>query len=46
MAMNAGFSISDLDLIEFGTVIDVITECGNDQYKYKEVANQADFDRF
>lgn len=45
-ALGAGFSLQDLDEIEFGTVLDVITEMSNDNHKYKQVATQADFDRF
>lgn len=45
-ALGAGFRLSDLDHIDFGMVIDVITEAANDHYKYKEVATQADFDKF
>lgn len=46
MALKAGFKIDDLDHIELGFVMDVITEIGNDSHKYKQVATQADFDRF
>lgn len=45
-ALGAGFRLSDLDHIDFGMVIDVITEISNDQFKYKEVATQDDFDKF
>lgn len=45
-ALGAGFRLSDLDFIDFGMVIDVITEAANDHYKYKEVATQSDFDKF
>lgn len=45
-ALGAGFRLPDLDDIELGTVLDVITEIGNDQHKYRQVATQADFDRF
>lgn len=45
-AVQLGLHIADLDSLEFGTVIDMITESSNDSYQYKQVANQADFDRF
>lgn len=45
-ALGAGFRLSDLDNIDFGMVVDVVTEMSNDSYEYKEVANQKDFDSF
>lgn len=39
-------SIADLDFLEFGEVTDLIIERGNDDYKYRQVAIQADFDSF
>ena len=44
-----GISISDLDLLTVGLVIDMWTEKGNDDVKYKKVAREAtqeDFDKF
>jgi len=38
--------LSDLDVLEYGFVMDMMTELENDDYKYKSVATQADFDRF
>ena len=38
--------ISDLDLLTIGFVNDMFTEKNNDEYKYKEVATQEDFDKF
>ena len=46
MALNAGLGLSDLDDIDFGMVMDIVTEIGNDNYKYQQVATQSDFDRF
>lgn len=46
MALKAGFKIDDLDHIEMGLVMDVITEIGNDSVKYKQLASQKDFDNF
>lgn len=45
-AIQVGFSLSDLDVLDYGFVLDVITELSNDDYKYKSVATQADFDKF
>ena len=39
-------SIADLEHLSVGMVFDVFTESDNDKYKYKEVANQEDFDKF
>lgn len=45
-AIQVGLSIDDLDRLDFGDVIDIITESSNDGYEYKYVACQDDFDRF
>lgn len=45
-AVQIGLDISDLDGLEYGTVIDMMIESGNDSYPYKTVATQADFDKF
>ncbi|WP_368190286.1 hypothetical protein [Blautia sp. 1033sp1_1033st1_G9_1033SCRN_220408] len=37
---------SDLDLLTIGLVNDMFTERQNDDYPYKELASQADFDKF
>ena len=45
--VQLGISIRDLELLTIGTVNDMYTESGNDEYKgWKEVATQEDFDRF
>ena len=44
--IQAGLRLSDLDVLDFGVVLDMLTELDNDSYKYKEVASQADFDKF
>ena len=36
----------DLDAMDYGTVMDMVIEKGNNEYKYNELATQADFDRF
>ncbi len=45
-AVELGLSILDLDLLTIGLVNDMYTEKANDEWKYKEVATQDDFDRF
>ena len=44
--VQLGISIADLDLLTIGLVNDMFTERQNDDYPYKELASQADFDRF
>lgn len=44
--VQIGLSMSDLDFLDYGMVIDMMTERQNDDYNYKELATQADFDRF
>ena len=35
-----------MEEISMGIVMDLIVESGNDDYKYREVATQEDFDKF
>lgn len=44
--VQLGLSISELDGLEYGTVVDMMIEAGNDGYDYKAVASQADMDKF
>lgn len=44
--VQLGLSIRDLDLLTIGMVNDMFAESRNDDYKYREVATQADYDRF
>ena len=44
--VELGISIADLDLLTIGLVNDMFTERQNDEYPYRELASQADFDRF
>ena len=44
--IQVGLKLSDLDSLDYGFVMDIITESHNDEYKYKQLATQADFDRF
>jgi len=46
MCVGLGLSLSDLDRIEYGMVMDMIIEQGNNDHEYKQLATQADFDRF
>ena len=38
--------MSDLDRLEYGQVMDILIEAGNDNYKYPQMASQEDMDRF
>lgn len=44
--IQAGLRLTDLDELDYGFVVDMITEIGNDDCKYKQVATQDDFDKF
>lgn len=44
--VEVGISISDLDLLTIGMVLDIWTEKGNDSVKYQKVAGQSEFDKF
>jgi len=44
--VQLGISIADLDLLTIGLVNDMFTERQNDDYPYKELASQSDFDKF
>ena len=41
-----GLSVFELESIDYGLVIDMLTEQGNDEYKYPYKATQKDFDKF
>ena len=45
-AVQLGLSLDDLDGMEYGTVIDLMTEAANDNCEYKHLASQDDFDKF
>lgn len=45
-SVEIGISISDLDLLTVGLVIDMWTEKANDIVKYNKIATQDDFDKF
>ena len=44
--LQLGLSMSDLDMLSIGIVLDMFTEKQNDEVKYKQVATQEDFNRF
>lgn len=41
-----GLTMRDLEELTIGMVLDMFAESMNDDYDYKEVASQEDFDRF
>lgn len=41
-----GITIDDLERLSIGTVLDIFTERDNDSFDYKQLATQADFDRY
>lgn len=45
-AVQMGLSIADLDGLEYGMVVDMMTESSNDEAKYSYIATQEDFDRW
>lgn len=45
-AFQVGMTLDDLDGLTAGAVFDIMTESANDDFKYKQVASQSDFDRF
>ena len=45
-AVQMGLDLDDLDGLEYGTVIDMMTESSNDDCDYNIVASQEDFDAF
>lgn len=47
--VELGLSMSDLEELDMGMVVDMMTEKGNDDFEYKPIARkaeQSDFDRF
>ena len=45
-AAGLGISISDLELLSIGLVMDMFTEQQNDEFKCPNMATQNDFDKF
>lgn len=44
--IQTGLKLADLDVLDVGMVYDILTEAGNDHYKYNQLATQEDYDRF
>ncbi len=44
--VELGISISDLELLTIGIILDMWTEKSNDSVNYAATATQEDFDRF
>lgn len=44
--VQLGLSLAELDFLEYGFVLDMFTEAANDNYNYKQLATQADFDKW
>ena len=45
-AVQIGLNLDDLDGLEYGAVVDMMTENSNDDLTYDTVASQEDFDRW
>ena len=45
-AIQVGLSLADLDYLDYGELVDILTESSNDQEEYPEVATQNDYDQF
>lgn len=45
-ALQIGLTLSDLDELTVGDVMDILVEHANDDYEYPKKATQADFERF
>lgn len=41
-----GLKMADLEQLNYGDVLDMMIELGNDSCEYKTLATQEDFDRF
>ena len=44
--IQIGIPMSDLDYLDMGMILDIMTESGNDTIEWDAVATQEDFDRF
>lgn len=45
-AKQMGLTISDMENLEEGMIVDMLTESVNDTAEYREMASQEDMDRF
>lgn len=41
-----GLSLEELEIMDYGMVLDMMTEKANDEHDYPFKANQKDFDKF
>ena len=44
--IQVGLSLADLDYLDYGEVMDIFIENGNDNYDYPQIATQDDYDRW
>lgn len=44
--VQMGLSMSDLELLDMGMILDMFTERGNDDCEYDTLATQTDMDKF
>jgi len=44
-ALQVGLTLEDLNALDFGLVMDIVTESTNDSAEYRQLATQADMDR-
>lgn len=44
--LQIGLSLNDMDLLTVGMVNDIFVESQNDEYTYRELADQEDYDSF
>ena len=45
-AKDLGLTLTELDVLEYGMVVDMMIEKQNDSEKWLPIATQEDFDRF
>ncbi len=45
-ALQVGLRLNELELIDVGELLDVLTESSNDSYDYPRKATQEDMDRY
>ena len=46
ICQRLGIPLEDLELMDYGTIMDIIIERSNDDAEYATLATQEDFDRF
>jgi len=45
-ALQVGLTLPDLDYLDYGELLDILTESSNDHETYQEIATQSDYDKF